>query len=136
MLFLTSIYFTCLVIIVHSCLVAQQHDQEHDTPNEAAPPLVRENVREHRPTLADVGAVRCDGGGHGIVPSDADAEDDTEDGKVDQAVVGGEGSCKFKRKNRADDQLQPRYISFLVRTSRNCDRHDSSEDDEHQLLAV
>jgi hypothetical protein len=52
--------------------------------------LVREDVRKHSTTLAEVSTIGGDTGRHGIATAHADPKDDTEYGKVEDSIVGGQ----------------------------------------------
>lgn len=88
-------------------VVAREDGDEHQAADERAPALVGEDVREERASPAQVRAFGRDGRGHGVIPADSDAEDDTPDRKPEDAASGrevtwvepmsvedrGEGSC-------------------------------------------
>lgn len=88
----TSVNFTRLAPL-HDALVARKHDYHREAADQRAPALVREDIREQRAAPAQVGAVGCHGRGHGIVATDADAKDDTEDGQPDERACGGKVAC-------------------------------------------
>lgn len=70
--------------------ITRQNHQHHQTAHQTPPSLRTKDIREHSAPFAEVGTVRGDRGGHGVVAADADAEEDTEAGDPDEGGVGGE----------------------------------------------
>lgn len=87
---LTSINLTRLPIDQHHMFITRQHHKHHQTAHQAPPSLRAKDIREHSASFAEVGPVGGDGGGHGVVAADADAEEDTEAGDPDEGGVRGE----------------------------------------------
>lgn len=107
----TSIDFAS-VSRLHRALIAQQDDHGRQRTDKASPTLVRKDVREHGATLANPGAIRGNGGRHGVVSAHTDAEDNAPYGEPNEGAGGGEVASGVG------------------------DGHDGGEDDEHELFAV
>ena len=54
----TSVGLADLAAVLHDMAVGKEHNDRRETPDEAAPPLVREDVCEERTTFAQVCARR------------------------------------------------------------------------------
>ena len=65
-------------------LVSSKSDDEDESADEGTPSLVGKDVGKHGSTPPDVGSVTGDRCRHWVVTADANAEDDTEDGKPNE----------------------------------------------------
>lgn len=92
-------------------LESGESDDGDQGSNERSPTLVGEDEAQEGASSVDVGTVRDDGGGHWVVSTDTDTEDDTADEDPDHDLV-------------------TREVGW------DGDADDGSEDDEDELLAV
>jgi hypothetical protein len=73
-------------------LVASEDNNCHQATHETVPTLAREDIRKHSNMLAEVSTIGGDTGRHGpgTATAHANPEDDTEDGEVEDSIVGGQ----------------------------------------------